>query len=169
MIHNMVNFYSEELLAPRPTSKLEDQLLLTVCNCLFNIYTATLYIRNRSSIHNLLTYHATVTGIHLSCDELWAQNFIFKKDIDQLLVFTNQTPSALMVSSPLLLSCPPRMTSYRLLRNPPPATSTPPGTSLREPLGEPGSLKSKLMALLEEDGAVSFPTQSPWLHSPWGN
>ena len=66
----MVNFYSAKLLAPRPTSKLENQLLLAVCNCLFNIFTATLYIRNRSSIHNLLTYHAMVTGTHLSCYEL---------------------------------------------------------------------------------------------------
>jgi len=65
-----------------------------------------------------------------------------------------------MVSSPLLPSCPPRMKPYTLLCNLPPATSTQPGTSLREPLGEPGSLKSKLMALLEEDGAVSFPTVS---------
>ena len=85
MIHNMVNFYSEELLAPRPISKLEDQLLLAVCNCFFNIFTATLYFTNCSSIHNLLTYHAMVKGIHLSCYELWPENFIFKKDIDKLL------------------------------------------------------------------------------------
>jgi len=164
----MVNFYTEELLAPHPTFKLEDQLLLAVCNCLFSIIISTVCIRNRSSIHSLLTYHAMVTRIHLSCYELWAQTFIFKKDIDQLLVFTNQIPSPLVVSSPPLPSCPPRMMSYRLLHDLTPATSTQPGTSLREPLGEPDSLKSKLMALLE-DGAVSFLTQSPWLHSPWGN
>lgn len=157
----MVNFYSEELSAPRPTSKLEDQLLLAVRNCRFNIFTAIFYIRNHFFIHNLLTHHAMVIRTHLSCYELSAQNFIFEKDIDQLLVFTNQTPSPLMVSSPLLPSLSPRMTSYRLLCNLPPATSTQPGTSLRQPLCEPGSLKSKLMALLEEDGAVSFPTQSP--------
>ena len=104
MTHNMVNSYSKELLAPRPTSKLVDQFLLTVCNCLFNTFTATLYIGNHSSIHNLRTYQAMVTGY-----VLWAQNFIFKKDTDQLLVFTNQIPLPLMVSSPLLPSCPPKM------------------------------------------------------------
>ena len=78
----MVNFYSDELLALCPTSNLEDQLLLVVCYCLFNIFSATLYIRNLSSIHNLLTYHAMVTGTHL-CYELRAHNFIFKKDINQ--------------------------------------------------------------------------------------
>jgi hypothetical protein len=43
MFHNMVIFYSEELLAPWPTSKLEDHTLLAVCNCLFNIIAATLH------------------------------------------------------------------------------------------------------------------------------
>jgi len=66
----MVNFYTEELLAPHPTFKLEDQLLLAVCNCLFSIIISTVCIRNRSSIHSLLTYHAMVTRIHLSCYEL---------------------------------------------------------------------------------------------------
>jgi len=36
--------YGEELLAPRPTSKLEDHPLLAVCDCLFSIFTATLNI-----------------------------------------------------------------------------------------------------------------------------
>jgi hypothetical protein len=56
-----------ELLAPRPTPKLEDHPFLAVCNCLFNIFAATLHIRGRSSIHNLRTRHAVVTGTHLSC------------------------------------------------------------------------------------------------------
>jgi hypothetical protein len=42
--HNKLIFYGEELLAPRPTPKLEDHPLLAVHNCLFNIFAAILYI-----------------------------------------------------------------------------------------------------------------------------
>jgi len=35
-------FYGEGLLAPHPTSKLEDNLLPAVRDCLFNIFAATL-------------------------------------------------------------------------------------------------------------------------------
>ena len=44
MFRNIVSFYAEELLAPRPTSKLEDHPLQAVRDCLFCIYTATLHI-----------------------------------------------------------------------------------------------------------------------------
>jgi hypothetical protein len=37
-------FYGEELLAPRPTPKLEDHPFLAVRDCLFNIFAATLHI-----------------------------------------------------------------------------------------------------------------------------
>jgi len=36
IFHDYAIFYGEELLAPCPTSKLEDQPLLAVCDCLFN-------------------------------------------------------------------------------------------------------------------------------------
>jgi hypothetical protein len=36
-------FYGEELLAPRPTPKLEDHPLSAVCDCLFKIFAATLH------------------------------------------------------------------------------------------------------------------------------
>jgi hypothetical protein len=62
----MIRFYSEELLAPHPTPKLEDNPLLAVHDCLFNLFTATLHIGGRSSIRNLRTRHAVVTGTHLS-------------------------------------------------------------------------------------------------------
>jgi hypothetical protein len=45
MFHNMVLFYGEELLAPRPTPKLEDHPLSAVRDCLFNVIAATLHIR----------------------------------------------------------------------------------------------------------------------------
>jgi hypothetical protein len=52
--------------APRPTPKLEDHPFSAVRDCLFNIFAATLHIRGRSSIRNLRTRHAVVTGTHLS-------------------------------------------------------------------------------------------------------
>ena len=66
MFRNMICFYGEELLAPRPTTKLEDHPLSAAHDCLFNIFAATLHIGGRSSIRNLMTRHAVVTGTHLS-------------------------------------------------------------------------------------------------------
>jgi hypothetical protein len=43
MFHN-ITFYGEELLAPRPTPKLEDHPLSAVRDCLFNTFAATLHI-----------------------------------------------------------------------------------------------------------------------------
>jgi len=42
--HKSWFLYGEELLAPRPTPKLEDHPLKAVCDCLFNILAATLHI-----------------------------------------------------------------------------------------------------------------------------
>jgi hypothetical protein len=55
-------FHGEELLAPRPTPKLEDHPLSTVRDCLFNLFAAALHIGGRSSIRNLRTRHAVVTN-----------------------------------------------------------------------------------------------------------
>jgi hypothetical protein len=60
-VYQQDTFYGE-LLAPRPTPKLEDHPLSAVRDCLFNIFTATLHIRDRSSIRNLRTRHAVMTG-----------------------------------------------------------------------------------------------------------
>jgi len=60
----MISFYGEELLAPRPTLKLEDQPFSAVCDCLFNTFAATLHIGVRSSIRNPKMRHAVVTGAH---------------------------------------------------------------------------------------------------------
>ena len=53
------------MLAPRPTPKLEDHPSSAGLPCLFNLFTATLHIGGRSSIRNLRTRHAVVTGIHI--------------------------------------------------------------------------------------------------------
>jgi hypothetical protein len=42
--HNKLIFYGEELLAPRPTPKLEDHPLSAVRDCLFNIFATTHHI-----------------------------------------------------------------------------------------------------------------------------
>ena len=57
-------FYREGLLAHRPTPKLEDHPLSAFHDCLFNLFAATLHIGGRSSIRNLRTRHAVVTGTH---------------------------------------------------------------------------------------------------------
>jgi hypothetical protein len=54
------------LSTPHPTPKLENYLLSAVCDCIFNIFAATLHIRVHSSICNLRTSHVFVTGTHLS-------------------------------------------------------------------------------------------------------
>jgi hypothetical protein len=41
---NTIRFYSKELLTPRPTPKLKDHPLSVVCDCLFNMFAATLHI-----------------------------------------------------------------------------------------------------------------------------
>src|SRR5215469_9022644 len=59
-------FHGEALLAPCPTTKLEDHRSSAVRDCLFNIFAVILHIGGRSSIRNLRTCHAVVTGTHLS-------------------------------------------------------------------------------------------------------
>jgi len=57
-----MGFHGEALLAPRPTPNLEDHPLSVVRDCLFNLFAATLHIGRGSSIRNLRTRHAVVTG-----------------------------------------------------------------------------------------------------------
>jgi len=66
MVRNVTRFYGEELLAPRPTPKLEDHTLSAVRDCSFNIFAATHHTGGRSSIRNPRTRRAVVTGTHLS-------------------------------------------------------------------------------------------------------
>ena len=65
-VRNTIHFYGEELLAPRPNPKLEDHPSSAFREYLFNIFAATLHIGRVSSIRNLRTHHAVVTGTHLS-------------------------------------------------------------------------------------------------------
>ena len=55
----------EELLAPRPTLKLEDRPLSAVRDCLFNIFAATPHTGGRSSNCKLRRCHALGIGTHL--------------------------------------------------------------------------------------------------------
>jgi hypothetical protein len=58
---NKLNFY-DELLGPHPTPKLEDHPLLAVCDCLFNIFAATLH-----------TWRASPPSTTLGCAMPWKQ------------------------------------------------------------------------------------------------
>ena len=75
-------FHGEELLEPHPTPKLEDHPLSAVHDCLFNLFTVTLHIRGRSSIRNLKTRHAVVTGTHKHGFNLHMQHKILTCDYD---------------------------------------------------------------------------------------
>ena len=66
MIRDKVSFNVGDLSTPRPTPKLEDHPFSLVRDCLFNIFEAILHTGGRSSIRNLSTHHAVVTGTHLS-------------------------------------------------------------------------------------------------------
>jgi hypothetical protein len=66
-----IHFHSQELLAPRPTPKLEDHPLSAVRDYLFKIFAATLHIGGRSSSCNPMTHHAVVTGTHLQHDIIY--------------------------------------------------------------------------------------------------
>jgi len=61
-----VRFNGEELLVPRPTPQIEDYPFSTVRDYLFYIFATTLHVGGLSSIRNLTTRHAIVTGTHLS-------------------------------------------------------------------------------------------------------
>jgi len=61
-----MGFHGEALLAPRPTPKLEDHPSSAARDCLFNLFAATLHIGGCSSIRNLRTRHAVVTGTHFT-------------------------------------------------------------------------------------------------------
>ena len=54
------------LLGPRRTPKLDDHLLSTFRDSLFNTFAGTSHIGGRSSIRNLRTHHVFVTRTHLS-------------------------------------------------------------------------------------------------------
>ena len=59
-----MGFHGKALLVHRPIPKLEDHLLSAVRDSLFNLFAATLHIAGRSSIRNLRTRNAVVTGTH---------------------------------------------------------------------------------------------------------
>jgi hypothetical protein len=101
-------FYGEELLAPRPTPKLEDDPSSAVRDCLFNLFAATLHIGGHSSIRNLRTRHAVMTGTHLHgdvCTRFYSQNFTKNKseykENKECRIFTEQpafTPGNTVIS-----------------------------------------------------------------------
>ena len=51
MFRNMVNFYGDDLLAPRQNPNLQDHHLLVVPHCLSNIFAGALHIRRPKEKH----------------------------------------------------------------------------------------------------------------------
>ena len=74
LFRNTIHFYCDDLLASRPTPKLEDHSLSAVCASLSNIFPATLHIGGCSSTRNLRTRCDVVAGTHLS-KESWLKPF----------------------------------------------------------------------------------------------
>jgi len=66
MSDNKVCFNMEEMLAPRRNTQLDYHTLANICDCLRNIFTATLHTASHSSIRNLRRHNAVVTGTDLS-------------------------------------------------------------------------------------------------------
>jgi len=66
--------------APHPTPKLEFHPLSAVCDCLFSILASAVHVGGHSSIRNLRTCHAVVTGTHL-----W-----FSRKLDSLIAVTDR-------------------------------------------------------------------------------
>ena len=63
---NKITFLRGVIVSTSPNPKLQDRPLSAVRDCLFNIFTTTFLIGGRSSIRELRTRHAVVTGTHLS-------------------------------------------------------------------------------------------------------
>jgi len=65
MFLNKVFFYREELLAPRPTLKLEDHPLSAVRDCLFNLFAATHVSRDQNAgrIQSVRTVNITFESL----------------------------------------------------------------------------------------------------------
>ena len=64
IFRNRASVYGEEMLAPRRTPKLEDHPMSAVRDWLFIVFAAPLHNGGRSSVRNLRTRHALVTGTH---------------------------------------------------------------------------------------------------------
>jgi len=90
---NRASFYGEELATLRQSLKLVHHALSAVRDCLFNIFGATLHIGGLSSIRNLRSRHAVVTGIQ---SPVYINNSSHTQHITLQLYITRRLVSALM-------------------------------------------------------------------------
>jgi hypothetical protein len=79
--------YGVELLAPRPTHKVDDHPLSAICDCLFDVFAATLHIGARSSSRNLRTRQAGLKVNHLSRSVYKQLDQKFLKHITNLIIY----------------------------------------------------------------------------------
>ena len=99
MISNKTNFYGEDFSTPRPTPNLEDHPLSSVRDSLFNIFAAALHIADRSSIRNLRTRYAVVTGTLITAYRCDNRSLFFKLKIVRTDNISNKTRTEVLRSS----------------------------------------------------------------------
>jgi hypothetical protein len=96
---DMILFYGEELLAPRPTPKLEDHPLSAVRHCLFNMFAVILHSGGSSSICNLRTRHAVTRGTHLPW-LLTILKYVYQYLISDVSIPSNDSfPSSIFINN----------------------------------------------------------------------
>jgi len=76
MIRNMMRFYGEELLAPRPNPKQEGHPLSAVRYCLFSIFTDSLDTEGRSPTEHCVLVSVWATE-HSEMDNLLVPDFFY--------------------------------------------------------------------------------------------
>ena len=103
---NKVRLYVEELLAPRPTYKLEDHTLSAVCDCLFNTFAAPLHTGGCSSICNLRTRHSVVTWTYHGRDRVYTVPKSTKKrnNLGKMRFIISVTETDLVTITPITLT-----------------------------------------------------------------
>ena len=99
MTPQKTNFYVEDLSTPCLNPNLEDHPLSAVRDCIFSILVATLYTESRSSIRNLRTRHAVVTGTDLSqLTGMITAHYFFKLKIIRTENMSNKNKSPAKLS-----------------------------------------------------------------------
>jgi hypothetical protein len=76
MFRNRFIFYGEGLLAPRPTPKLEDHTLSSVCGCLFNIFAANLHSWRTCLYPRTEDAPCCGDGSHLTCNQACYRSYL---------------------------------------------------------------------------------------------
>jgi hypothetical protein len=97
-------FYGEELLAPRPTPKLEDHPLSVVRDCLFNIFATTLHTWRASP--PFATWGRAIPwwqGTHLTWSVIMSFKIIILEGAVKCVIFVGSMKFCFILSAPMCL------------------------------------------------------------------